>query len=104
VNGLEASVSLGEAGIVVELSGAADLRSAAQLGEVLTSEVAGEARHLTIEASGLSFVDSAAARLLMMTARLLRERGGNLTVAHPQPAVRKTLDLIGLSEMIEVTG
>jgi stage II sporulation protein AA (anti-sigma F factor antagonist) len=102
VSALEASVSAGEAGSVVWLSGHADLRSAGKLGEVLTSQVAGDELHLTIEASELSFMDSTAARLLIMTAKVLRERGGTMTIAHPQPAVNKVLEMIGLYELIQL--
>jgi anti-anti-sigma factor len=104
VSGLEASVSAGEAGSVVALSGEADLRSVGKLGEVLTSQVSGETAYLTIDASGLSFIDSTAARLLVLTARVLKERGGTLTIAHPQTSVRRTLELIGLHGMIQVQG
>jgi stage II sporulation protein AA (anti-sigma F factor antagonist) len=100
VSGLEASVS----GSVVALSGEADLRSAATLGQVLSSQVSGESTQVTIEASGLSFIDSTAARLLIMTAKVLKERGGTLTIANPQPNVRKTLELIGLHDLIAGEG
>jgi anti-anti-sigma factor len=99
---LEASVTAGEAGPVVALSGQADLSSSAHLGEVLTSQVAGDIVHLTIEASGLSFMDSIAARLLLMTARVLRERGGTLQIVHPQLAVSNVLELMGADQLIEV--
>jgi anti-sigma B factor antagonist len=101
VSGLEASVSAGEAGSVVTLSGEADLRSAGKLGEVLTSQISDGSPRLTIEASGLSFVDSTAARLLVMTAKVLMERGGTLTIVRPQPSVRHTLELIGLYDLIQ---
>ena len=89
---------------MVALSGAADLRSAAGLGEVLSSQVSGDSIRLTIEASGLSFIDSTAARLLIMTAKVLKERGGTLTVANPQPSVRKTLEMLGLHDLIAIQG
>jgi anti-sigma B factor antagonist len=87
---------------VVVLSGQADLRSSAQLGELLTSQVSGDAVHVTIEASGLDFMDSTAVRLVGMAAKVLRERGGTLTVAHPQPAVSRILEMTGLDALVEL--
>jgi anti-sigma B factor antagonist len=99
---LDASVSAGETGPVVRLAGQADLKSAAELGELLTTQVAGDARHLTVEVSGLSFMDSTAVRLLVMTAHVLNERGGTLTIAHPQPEVGKMLGLMGVDKLVVV--
>lgn len=89
---------------MVALSGQADLRSAATLGDVLASQVSGQSAHLTIEASELSFIDSTAARLLIMTAKVLKERGGALMIVNPQPNVRKTLELIGLHDLMAPEG
>ena len=62
---LEISVEAdGEAGPVMALSGEADLMSAAALSEALTAQVSGGARHLTVDAAGLRFADSASVRAL----------------------------------------
>ena len=86
------------------LSGQADLRAAATLGDVLASQVSSRSAHLTIEASELTFIDSTATRLLIMTAKVLMEGGGKLTIAHPQPDVRKTLEMMGLHDLIALQG
>jgi anti-anti-sigma factor len=102
MNELEMSVSAGEAGPVVVLSGQADLSSSAQLGEVLASQISGDVTHLTIDASGLRFMDSTAVRLVGLTAKVLRERGGTLTIAHPLPAVSRALTMTGVAELVDM--
>jgi anti-sigma B factor antagonist len=102
VSELEVSISAGAEGPVVALSGQADLRSSSQLGELLTAQVSGNAIHLTIDASGLRFVDSTAVRLLGMAAKVLKARGGTLTIAHPPPAVARILEMTGVAELVQV--
>jgi len=40
-----------------------------------------------VDGSGLSFIDSASMRALVLAARALRERGRVLVLARPQPVV-----------------
>lgn len=101
---LEISVAAGEAGPVMALSGEADLASAAALSEALAAQVSGGARHLTVDAAGLRFADSASVRALMLAGRTLQERGGSLVLVRPQPAVAKVLTLMGVDQVITVRG
>jgi anti-sigma B factor antagonist len=80
-------VSAGAAGPVVILSGEADLRSAGRLSELLTAQLATGVERLRVDVSGLSFIDSASMRALVLAARALRERGRVLVLARPQPVV-----------------
>lgn len=84
---LRASVTAGESGPVIVLSGQADITSAEQLNAVLTGQLASGARYLTIDASGLRFADSMAIHALLVAARTLKERGGSLILLRP-PAHR----------------
>jgi anti-sigma B factor antagonist len=102
VSNLEVSISTGAEGPVLALSGQADLSSSARLGELLTSQVSGNAVHLTIDASGLRFMDSTAVRLVGMAAKVLKEQGGTLTIAHPPPAVLRILEMTGVAGMVQV--
>lgn len=100
----EASVVAGAAGPVVVLSGEADLLSAARLGELLTAQLADGAVWLLVDASGLSFADSASVRALVLAARTLRKRGGELVLIRPQPVVMRVLELLGADQVIQVQG
>ena len=99
---LEISVAAGESGPVVTLSGEADVTTVAELSEALTAQLASGARHLTVDLSGLRFADSAVIRELVMADRKLKDRGGGLELANPQPAVARALSLLGVDQIIEV--
>jgi len=99
---LAAWVRPGASGPVVMLSGEADMRSSGELVELLVSQLAGGARRLTVDVSGLSFADSAAVRALIMAAKVFRERGGTLVLLRPQRAVAKALNLFGANQLITV--
>ena len=99
---LEISVTAGDAGPVVMLSGEADITTMAELSEALTAQLASGARHLTVDLSGLRFADSAVIRELVMADRKLKDRGGGLELANPQPAVARALSLLGVDQVIEV--
>lgn len=91
-----------ECGPVLVLTGEADLTCAEQLSDLLTGQLAGETRHLTIDVSGLRFADSAAIRLLVLAAKTLRERDGSLVLLRPQRPVAKVLALLGADHMITI--
>lgn len=52
----------GGSGPVITLSGETDVTTVAELSELVTGQLAGGTRHLTIDAPGLSFADSASIR------------------------------------------
>jgi hypothetical protein len=59
VGWLEASVEAGDRGPVIVLAGDAGSSSVPQLNEVLTAQVSGRTRHLTIDAANLRSIDPA---------------------------------------------
>jgi anti-anti-sigma factor len=56
-----------------------------------------------IDASGLSFADTASIREMMLAARTLRERGGRLILLHPQRTVARMLELLGADQIFTMT-
>lgn len=102
---LRSAVSATESGPLIALSGEADLGTAATLGEVLSAQVKAEnTTHLTLDLSQVSFMDSMAVRLLIMTGRLLRERGGGLILDKPREEVARALEMMGVDQIITVQG
>jgi len=97
---LEISVVAGEAGPVLTLSGEADLTTVAELSEALTAQLAIGARHLTVDLSRLRFADSAVIRALVLADRTLKQRGGGLALACPQPVVARALSLLCVDQAI----
>ena len=99
---LRASVAAGESGPVIMLSGEADIASAVQLTELIGRQLNAGALHLTINASGLSYVDSMAVQVLVVAAKILRARGGDLVLFRPQRQVARTLTLMGADQVITI--
>jgi anti-anti-sigma factor len=84
------------------LAGEADLTSAGQLDALITAQLSGGARQLTVDVSGLRFADSASIRTLVLAARTLKERGGGLVLLRPQETMSKVLDLLGAVQMFSI--
>lgn len=99
---LRASVQAGESGPVIVLAGEADLTCAKQLDTLITGQLAGGTRQLTIDVSGLRFADSASIRTLVLAARTLTERGGRLVLLDPQKSVARVLALLGADQMVTI--
>ena len=101
---LRASVSAGESGPVITLSGETDVTTVAELSELVTAQLSGETLHLTIDASGLRFADSASVRVLVLAARTLQQRGGGLVLLRPQQVLAQMLEIMGAGQMITIRG
>jgi len=104
VSTFRASVSAGESGPVITLSGEVDLSTLAELSDLITAQLAGGTVHLTIDVSGMSFADSASMRVLMLAAMTLRKRGGGLVLLRPQPALARLLEIMDADQVITVQG
>jgi anti-sigma B factor antagonist len=101
---LTTRVAAGESGPVIVLSGEADLTGVAQLSALITAQLAGGTRQLTIDVSGLWFADSATVQALLRAARTLKQRGGTLVLLHPQRPVTRVLALTGADQMFTICG
>ena len=99
---LRTSASAGENGPVVVLSGEADTTTAALLREMLETLLDTGTRMVTVDASELSFLDSASLRVLVLAARALQGRHGALVLARPQPLVARVLEITGADKLLEV--
>jgi len=99
---LSTSALAGADGPIVVLSGEADATTVPLLREVLAEQLAAGARLLTVDASGLSFLDSASIRVLVLAARALRGRHGRLVFARPQPVVARLLEITGADRLLDV--
>ena len=81
------------------LSGEADLTTVGQLSTLITAQLNGGTRQLTIDLSDLRFADSATIRTLVLAARTLKDTGGSLVLLRPQHAVAKVLTLTGADQV-----
>ena len=101
---LRASVSAGESGPVITLSGETDVTTVAELSELVTAQLSGGTLHLMIDASGLRFADSASVRVLVLAARTLQQRGGDLVLLRPQRVLVQMLEIMGGDQIIMIRG
>ena len=99
---LRTSALAGADGPIVALSGEADATTAAELRETLATQLDTGARLVTVDASGLSFLDSASMRVLVLAARALQGRHGTLVFARPQPLVARLLEITGADRLLKV--
>lgn len=99
---LAARVRAGDCGPVITLAGETDLTSADQLELLITAQLSDGIRQLTIDVSDLQTADVASVRKLMLAARVMTARGGNLVVLNPQPSVARVLALLDVDEAVTI--
>ncbi len=82
------------------ISGEIDLYTAPRLHSELGAVLAdGMPTRVVIDMSGVEFCDSTGMNVLLSCLRRARERGGELEIAAPKPAVRKILQVTGLDSV-----
>ena len=89
--------------VVVTASGEIDLYTAPRLQEELADVLAGErAVQVLVDMAGVEFCDSTGMNVLLAAMKRASEHGGRLSLAGPQPAVRKILQVTGLDSVFTV--
>jgi anti-sigma B factor antagonist len=79
------------------------LYTAPRLHSELAAAVAGEGLpRVVVDMTGVEFCDSTGMNVLLAALRRARERGGELVLAAPRPAVRKILQVTGLESVFTV--
>jgi len=69
----------------------------------LAAAVKGEGpSRVIVDMAGVDFCDSTGMNVLLAALRRARERGGDLVLAGPRPAVRKILQVTGLESVFTV--
>ena len=85
---------------IVTISGEIDLYTAPRLhGELAALIADGKPARVVVDMSGVEFCDSTGMNVLLSCLRRARERGGDLEIAAPKPAVRKILQVTGLDSV-----
>ena len=98
---VSAEDSAGGSRTIVRLVGEADVTTRI-LGDTLRAETAKKPRLLLVEASGLTFIDSAALHAIVQAYQRLTADGGVLALVSPGPAVARVLQLSALDQLIPV--
>jgi anti-anti-sigma factor len=86
---------------VVSVEGEVDLVSSDQLRRVLHDAIE-TTPSVTVDLSGLTFIDSSGLSALVSAHKRAREAGGVLTLRHPTPMLRRLLDITRLETLLVI--
>ena len=95
------SLPTGQGTVIVALTGEVDVSSAPVLKRELEHLSEMGARRIVIDATDLTFIDSGGIAVLVGAHRTFIERGGGLEVYNADPVVGRTLDVAGVSQLLQ---
>jgi anti-sigma B factor antagonist len=93
-----------DAGAVVWASGDVDTNVAETFQDVMLAVMRRHSPLLLLDLSGVSFMDCAGLRALLLTQRRAGMRGGSVSLIAESPAVRRIIDLLGVRDVLPVHG
>ncbi len=88
--------------VIARLLGSLDEGSQTRAESLILPLLAGERRHLLLEASELTFVSSAGLRVIISALKAVRPVGGSVSICAPRPSVEQLLRIAGLTALIKV--
>lgn len=94
---LRVSTHVAEGRSVIVLCGELDIASVGLVGDAFAGIDAGDVQ---VDATGLTFIDSAGIAALFEARKKLLAHGGTLSVGGAQPSVIRTLTLVGLLDLL----
>lgn len=100
---LEVTVSGQERLYEVALNGELDMATAPELREELLRLSAEAGAHITVDLSGLAFVDSTGLSVLIIGLKRLRETGGDMALRSPSPGTLRVLEITGLTAVFAIS-
>ena len=92
----------GDSSAVVWASGDVDTNVAEVFRDMMLSVMRRHSSSLLLDLSGVSFMDCAGLRALLMTRRLAAMRGGSVCLIAESPAVHRIIDLLGVRDVFPV--
>jgi len=89
--------------VVVHVHGELDALTAPAVRQAL-STVIDEHGSLSvrIDLSGMTFIDSMGLSVLLDPLNKLRKKGGDLTLANPQPTARRIFEIVGFTKIFQI--
>jgi anti-anti-sigma factor len=88
--------------VMVTLRGRLDITGAAKI-DLPFNTVIGSTRGVVVDMSEVTFLASIGIRTLVLGAKQLRRRGGNLVLLNPHPEAEKVLDLTGITDILVIS-
>ncbi len=91
-----------EGASILTLTGEVEVANAAQVRDAALKLVESGPRFLVVDLSGVDYMDSTGLGMLVGLLKRLKEKGGDLLIAGPQPRVRKLFDITGLAQVLRI--
>ncbi|MFD8205813.1 STAS domain-containing protein [Streptomyces sp. NPDC059695] len=85
---------------VLAIGGELDMETAGRLDHHLSEQFGQGRHHLVLDLSALGFMDSSGLNVLIRSVHRAREHGGDLYLAAPTSAVRRILEITGVTMTI----
>jgi anti-anti-sigma factor len=95
-HGLAIDTELGDEVLEVRVRGELDMSTAAQLSEALGRAASQPVKQVTLDLSGVTFIDSSALRILVLSGRSLAEAGRTLQIGPRSDLVARILAMTSL--------
>lgn len=87
---------------VLALRGDLDAYTRRELTDQLDAALSAATGNITLELSGVSFMDSSGLSAIVSAAKRLRERGDDLVLESPPPMITKVLEMTGVDKLVKV--
>ena len=91
-------------GHLIQLAGDVDMARRSELDALLAGFVDSASSTASIDLAEVTFLDSTGLAFLAQVRNVCRSRGGSVTLLHPNPAVLRTLTLVGFHLVFDVVG
>lgn len=87
---------------IVPLQGQINSANATAIEADVLTLIDGGAKHLVFDFSALDYISSAGLRMVLVTAKRLKQDGGKLVLCAMQPHVREVFDISGFLAILNV--
>ncbi|MFB7597780.1 STAS domain-containing protein [Streptomyces sp. NPDC056160] len=88
---------------LLAVEGYLDVDTATELQAHLANQLHHGRRHFLLDLAGVPFMDSSGMNIILRVYQEVRERPGSVHIIAPTPAVRRILDLTGVSLTVPVS-
>lgn len=100
--GFHAAVNRADGTVIIRLQGELDMSTAPALGRNLTEALDAMPHAISLDLSGLTFLDSTGIRVLMSSHRRAARQGCAFILRSPQPSVLRVLKLTGINQLLVI--
>ncbi|CAL9339264.1 anti-sigma factor antagonist [Streptomyces sp. enrichment culture] len=91
-----------EDAVLLTVGGDLDAVTAAELQQHLAAQLRQGRRHVLLDIAGVPFMDSSGMNIILRVYQEVRDASGGVYVISPTPAVRRILDLTGVSLTVPI--